>query len=94
MAFETGLRGDFDASVVIALAASASLFGGLLVAMLAPNDWFTSIGFIVAILLTAGWFIVRAMTILTQAPAWLHQRASQATLGLIAETRDTNPQAK
>jgi Cu+-exporting ATPase len=94
LAFDSALRGTFDASVMIALVASASLFLGLLVALLAPTRGFTSVGFIVTILLTAGWFSARAVTILAHAPAWLHQLAPQAALGLIAEPRDENAQAK
>ncbi len=94
LAFDAVLRGTFDVSIMIALVASASLFLGLLVALLAPTRGFVSVGFIVTILLTIGWFIVRAVTVFAQAPAWLHQLAPQPTLGLIAEPNDANPQAK
>lgn len=63
LAFDSALRGTFDVSVMMALVASASLFLGLLVALLAPTRGFTSVGFIVTILITAGWFSARTVTV-------------------------------
>lgn len=60
VAFETALLyGKYDLSVMIALIATISLFCGLPVASLVAQSIFTTIGFLIAVLLTAGWFIVR-----------------------------------
>ncbi len=60
VAFETALlHGEYDASVIIALVATASLFCGLPLASLATESIFTTSGFLIAILLTVGWFIAR-----------------------------------
>jgi len=60
VAFDAGQDGKFDYSVITALVASVSLFGGLLFAMLAPANWFAGGGFALATVLTAGWFLARA----------------------------------
>lgn len=62
-AYETCLEGELDASVVLALAVSGSMFCGLVVAIAAPSTWLTDSGFVLAALLTAGWFIVRAVSV-------------------------------
>jgi Cu+-exporting ATPase len=62
-AYETGLQGELDASVLLALAVSVSMFGGLVVALASPSTWLTGSGFVLAALLTAGWFIVRAVSV-------------------------------
>ncbi len=62
MAFETALHyGEFDSGVMTALVAIASLFLGLPVALMVPPSIWTTSGFLVAMGLTAGWFIVRGM---------------------------------
>lgn len=94
LAFDSALRGTFDVSVIMALVASARLFLGLLVALLAPMGTFTSFGFIETILLTAGWFIARAVTVLAQAAVWLHQLAPQPSLTLITKPSDASHKAK
>lgn len=64
VAFETALlHGKYDLSVMIALVATISLFFGSPVALLAAQSIFTTIGFLIAILLTAGWFIARGATL-------------------------------
>lgn len=73
-AYETGLQGEFDASVVLALVATASMFGGLVVAIAVPSHWLTDSGFVLATWLTAGWFIVRALSI------WVLPRLSNESL--------------
>lgn len=69
VAFDAGLDGKFDYSVIIALVASVSLFGGLVFAMLAPANRFAGGGFVLAAVLTAGWFLARAATL------WNHNAA-------------------
>jgi len=62
-AYDACLRGEFDASVVIALMASLLLFGGLPVALISSVTWFTGIAFVLATLSTTGWFLVRALSL-------------------------------
>jgi len=62
-AYETCIQGELDASVALALAASVSMFGGLVVALASSSAWLTDGGFVLAALLTAGWFSVRAVSI-------------------------------
>lgn len=89
VAFETVLlHGEFDVSVIIALVATASLFCGLPVASIAAQSIFTAIGFLIAILLTAGWFIGR-MGMLLFVPrlhrsSTRHSSAIQPALGIIS----------
>lgn len=75
VAFETALHyGEFDPSVVTALVATASLLVGLPLALITPQGIFTTVGFIISILLTTSWFIVRAASL------WIgsHLRRSSA----------------
>lgn len=91
VAFETVLlHGEFDVSVIIALVATASLFCGLPLAALAANSILTTGGFLIAILLTFGWFIVRVGTLWTHSILRLHHSpadyptTSQPALGVIS----------
>jgi len=89
VAFETALlHGKYDLSVMIALVATISLFCGLPVASIATQSIFTTGGFLIAILLTAGWFIAR-VTALSIIPRFYpsspnHSSAAQPALGIIA----------
>jgi Cu+-exporting ATPase len=88
VAFKTALlHSEVDASVIVALVATMSLFCGLPLAAIASKSIFTTSGFIIAILLTAGWFIVRVAT-LWIVPRLRHSSAkypsaTQPALGII-----------
>jgi copper chaperone CopZ len=62
-AYDAALAGEYDASVMLALMASAFALLSLPVGILSPSPWFTDIGFVVATTLTTGWFITRALTL-------------------------------
>lgn len=72
-AYDAALCGEFDASVVLALVASASATGSLPTGILLPSPWFTDIGFVIATTLTTGWFLGRALAL------WVLPRFHQAT---------------
>ncbi len=63
-AFDAGLQGEFDAGVLIALVSLVSFLIGIPLALIAPTTWLTGIAFVIATMLTAGWFLVRAVTAL------------------------------
>ncbi len=89
VAFETALlHGKYDLSVMIALVATMNLFCGLPVASIAAQSIFTTIGFLIAILLTAGWFIARVTALSIVPRLYLsftnHSSATQPALGIIA----------
>lgn len=63
-AFDAGLQGEFDVGVLIALVSLASFVIGIPLALVAPTTWLTGFAFVVATTLTAGWFLVRAVTAL------------------------------
>ena len=60
-AYDAGIQGEFDVSVLMALLASGAAMAGLPLAMLSPTSWFTDAGFVVATALTAGWFLARVI---------------------------------
>jgi copper chaperone CopZ len=62
-AYDAILQGEFDASAILALTASAFALGSLPVGILSPSPWLTDIGFVLATTLTTGWFITRALTL-------------------------------
>ncbi len=62
LAFNVARRGEFDRGVFIALIASASLLVGLLFALFFANHAITTGSFVIAIALTTGWFVTRAIT--------------------------------
>lgn len=62
-AYDAALQGEFDASVILALLASAFAVASLPVGILLPNTWSTNIGFVAATTLTTGWFMMRAMSV-------------------------------
>ncbi len=63
-AFDAGLQGEFDSGVLIALVSLVSFLMGIPLALIAPKTWLTGIAFVLATTLTAGWFLVRAVTAL------------------------------
>lgn len=63
-AFDAGLQGESDAAVLTALASLVSFVIGIPLAVIAPTNWLTGIAFVIAPALTAGWFLVRAVTAL------------------------------
>ncbi len=63
-AFDAGLQGEFDVGVLIALVSLAAFLIGIPLALIAPTTWLTGASFVIATALTAGWFIVRAITAL------------------------------
>ncbi len=63
-AFDAGLQGEFDAGVLIALVSLVSFLIGIPLALIAPTTWLTGSAFVIATTLTAGWFLVRAVTAL------------------------------
>ncbi|MBI5034812.1 MAG: heavy-metal-associated domain-containing protein [Chloroflexi bacterium] len=63
LAYDAFIQGKFDASVGLALAVFISLSGGLVLAIISPTKWLTDSGFLLAVLLTAGWFIARSIKI-------------------------------
>jgi copper chaperone CopZ len=62
-AYDAMLQGEWDASVILALMATAFALGSLPVGVLSPSPWMTDIGLVLATTLTTGWFITRAMTL-------------------------------
>lgn len=80
-ACETSLQSEFDASVVLALIASASMFGGLVVAIAVPSPWLTDSGFVLATWLTAGWYAVRAVSI------WVLPRVADTSMAHASATQ-------
>ena len=76
-AYDACFQGELDASVLLALVVSASLFSGLLLALVSPSTWLTGSGFVLATLLTAGWFLARSTTV------WVLPRFHHAALGSI-----------
>jgi Cu+-exporting ATPase len=89
VAFEMALlHGEFDVSVATAFVATIGLFVGLPLAIIAPKSMYAASGFILAIALTAGWFIVRGVSIWvapqSNHPTRVQSSASQAALGIIS----------
>jgi Cu+-exporting ATPase len=75
-AYAAGVQGELDASVLIALVASATFVCGTMLALTSRVrglEWTAWGGFIVATLLTAGWFLARALTL------WVFPRFRHAT---------------
>ena len=64
-----------DASVLIAIIASTFLFVGLPLAIIAPASWLTGTGFVLATLLTTGWFLARG------AALWIFPHAQGKRIG-------------
>ncbi len=63
-AYEVALRGDLDVTVIVALLASAFAFASLPLGILAPSaPWLLDAGFVAAMTLTTGWFVLRALTL-------------------------------
>lgn len=62
-AYDAMLQGEYDASVMLALMASAFALGSLPVGVLSPSPWLTDLGFVLATTLTTGWFITRVLTL-------------------------------
>ncbi len=61
-AFEVALRGEFDGTVIVALLASALAFASLPLGILSPSTpWSLDAGFVAAMTLTTGWFVIRAL---------------------------------
>ncbi len=75
LAYAAALLGEFDAGVIVALLASAFALGSLPLGLFSPNPWLTNIGLVIATTLTAGWFIVRGLTL------WVFPRRRGATRG-------------
>ncbi len=63
-AFDAGLQGELDVGVLIALVSLVSFLIGIPLALIAPTTWLTGFAFVIATTLTAGWFLVRAVTAL------------------------------
>jgi hypothetical protein len=63
LAYDAGIQGQFDAGVGLAVAVFVFLTGGLALAIISPAKWLTDSGFLLAVLLTAGWFIMRSITV-------------------------------
>ncbi len=74
LAYDACLQGELDASALVALVAAVSLFGGMLLALVSPATWLTDSGFVLATLLTAGWFLARGATV------WVLPRFQHAAL--------------
>ncbi len=75
LAFDACLQGELDAGVLLALVVSACLFCGALLALVAPAGWLTGGGFVLATLLTAGWFLARGVTV------WVLPRVQRSANG-------------
>lgn len=63
-AYEACLQDGFDPTLLFPLVVSALMFVGLVVAIVAPVTWLTDSGFVLAILLTVGWFVARSFALL------------------------------
>ncbi|MBI5035043.1 MAG: cation transporter [Chloroflexi bacterium] len=63
LAYDAALQGEFDPGVLLALAVFVSLSGGLALVVISPTKSLTDSGFLVAILLSTGWFAMRSITI-------------------------------
>jgi Cu+-exporting ATPase len=67
-AFAVLMRGEFDASVLIAFVTSATFFGGLVLVLITGDTqavpaWSGWGALVLAAILTAGWFIARALAL-------------------------------
>jgi Cu+-exporting ATPase len=97
-AFAILTQGEFDASVLVALVASVTFFGGLVLALISRDRqtvwvWSAWAAFIFAPILTAGWFIARGLA-LWVLPRFRHtvlsnnlaaMTAPQSQLGVISD---------
>ena len=87
-AFAVLAQGEFDASVMIALVASATFFGGLLLALISRDRqavwvWSAWVAFMLAAILTAGWFIGRGLA-LWVLPRFRHSASEENMAALTA----------
>jgi len=64
LAYDAAIQGEFDAGVWLAIAVLVSLSGGLALAIISPSKLLTDSGFLLAILLTTGWYMMRSISIL------------------------------
>jgi len=82
LAYDAYLRGEFDASVVIALIASLLLFGGMPLALISSATWLTGLGFVLSTLSTTAWFLVRAFSLWVLPRLRFSSTISKSTLTL------------
>jgi P-type Cu+ transporter len=66
-AYDACLRGELDASVLVALAGSLLLFSGFLMTLAMPAALLATAGLVLANWLTAGWFLMRGVALWARA---------------------------
>ena len=88
LAFNACVHGEFDFGVLVALVASAGLLVGLPLALVSAMNMIATSGFLLAMLLTAGWFIVRGVELWNSSRSNRttinHAPTTQASLGIIS----------